>query len=202
MGEIAVFTDENGNLVNFYHCVQMKIYHKEETIFQLKEIIGYEKIEPTSPLEIRRRTEALLALLKSCNTVAFKEILGIPFAVFNQAGCNIFSINEVSEALLEEIENDVNSLQEEKRKQEEIGNRPVETDIPGVYFFDLLQAQEKYPALTSKKALQPFFDTVPFLELRLICAHMPPWLERNSRFQIKTEKNGKELFSVIAFKQC
>ncbi|KXL53134.1 iron only nitrogenase protein AnfO [Anaerotignum neopropionicum] len=204
MGGIAVFTDENGNLANFYQCVQIKIYVKEKDGFRQKKTICFEKIEPTSPVEIRRKTENLLNFIKECNTVAFKEIFGIPFTVFDKAGCNVFSIEDNTMEQLAEIENDILTLQEERKKREELGSSiaPVETDIPGVYFFDLMKAQEKYPELTSKKVLKPFFDTVPFMELSLICAHMPPWLERDPRFKIKTEKKGLQLHLSITYKQC
>ncbi len=204
MGGIAVFTDENGKLANFYQCVQIKIYNKEKNVFQLKNTISYEKVEPTSPVQIRRKTESLLAFLKECDTVAFKEISGIPYMVFDKGGYNIFSIEEDSLEQLAEIEKDLIALEEEKKRREQLGSSvmPVETDIPGVYFFDMVQAQEKHPEITSKKALKPFFDTVPFMELKLICVHMPPWLEKDPRFKIKTEKNGILLYLTINYRHC
>jgi hypothetical protein len=204
MAGIAVFTDENGKLANFYRCVQIKIYIKEENVFQLKDTISYEKVEPISPMEIRRKTERLLDFINDCQTVAFKEIFGIPFTVFDKAGCNIFSIEDDSLEQLMEIENDILALEEEKKKRVKMGSSmvPVETDTPGVYFFDMIKAQEKYPEITSKKALKPFFDTVPFMELRFISAHMPPWIERDPRFKINTEKNADSFYSVITFIQC
>ncbi len=204
MGRIAVFTDENGNLANFYQCAQIKIFEKEKQIFQLRDEINYEKIKPISPIEIRRKTQDLLYFLNECKTVAFKEILGIPYSIFDKAGCNIFSIQDYSLEQLDEIEKDIMVLQEEQNRRKEMESHwlPVELDTPGIYFFDLMQAQEKYPEITSKKALKPFLDTVPFLELRFVCAHIPPWLEKDRRFKVKTEKNGKALYSVITLRQC
>lgn len=204
MGKIAVFTDENGKLANFYQCVQIRIYEKGEEKFQLAEQISYEKIEPQNPIQIRKKTEELMECIKDCKTVAFLEILGIPYAVFDKWGCNIFSITEDSVEQLEAMELEVQAVLAEEEKRKAMGNQtvPMETETPGVFFFDFILAQEANPEISSKKALKAFLDTVPFMELRLVSAHVPPWLARDERFQIKTEKNGKALYSVIHFKQC
>jgi len=201
---IAVFTDEEGNMANFYNCARINMYGKDEKGFKLKKTIEYEKIEPSSPQKIRSDTEALIELIEDCDTTAFKEIFGIPFSVFDKAGYNIFSMDYYSEEMLMGIADDINSLNDANKMKEEILNsaRPTETDTPGVYFFDLLEVQTKCPDITSKQALKPFLDTTPFMELRLVCAHMPPWIEKDSRFNVVTERNDRGIYSVITFRQC
>lgn len=204
MKGIAVFTDENGNMANFYDCVRFNIYRKEDAGFNLQKTVEYEKIEPLEPVKIRSDTEALIELIEDCDTVAFKELLGIPYSVFDKAGFHIFLIDNYSEEMIKGIEDDMNSLDESNKKKEEMLKeaRPVETDTPGVYFFDMLAVQTEYPEMSSKQVLKPFLDSVPFMELRLLCAHMPPWIERDQRFKIKTERNERGVYAVIAFKQC
>ncbi|MEA4973022.1 MAG: Fe-only nitrogenase accessory AnfO family protein [Candidatus Metalachnospira sp.] len=204
MGGIAVFTDENGNMANFYDCARFNMYSKTENGFKLQKTVEYEKIEPSSPLKIRRDTEALIELIENCDTVAFKEIFGIPFSVFEMAGFKIFSIDYYSDEMLMGIEEDIESLNDLKEKKEEMLNsaKPVETDTPGVYYFDLLEIQAKCPEISSKQALKQFLDSTPFMELRLVCAHIPPWIEKDTRFNIKSEKNDRGIYSVITLRQC
>lgn len=201
---IAVFTDENGNMANFYDCARINMYSKTENAFKLQKTVEYEKIEPSSPLKIRMDTEALIELIENCDTVAFKELFGIPYSVFDKAGYNIFSIDYYSEEMLMGIEDDIESINDSKKKKEEMlsSAKPIETDTPGVYFFDLLEVQTKCPEITSKQALKEFLDSTPFMELRLICAHMPPWIEKDIRFKIKSEKNDRGIYSVITLRQC
>lgn len=204
MDGIAVFTDESGNMANFYDCTRINMYAKTDDVFKLQKTVEYEKIEPSSPLKIRRDTEALIELIESCDTAAFKEIFGIPYSVFDMAGYNIFSIDYYSEEMLMGIEEDIEALNDSNRKKEKMldSAKPVETDTPGVYYFDLLQVQTKCPDITSKQAIKSFLDETPFMELRLICAHMPPWIEKDARFKVESEKIDRGIYSVITLKQC
>ncbi|MDR1576980.1 MAG: hypothetical protein LBT86_01945 [Deltaproteobacteria bacterium] len=47
---------------------------------------------------------------------------------------------------------------------------------PGHYYLDLKQALALDPELTSKKILNPFFQSVKFEKLSLKCDHQPRWL--------------------------
>ena len=57
------------------------------------------------------------------------------------------------------------------RIHELVGNRSI----------NLMEVQAAHPDITSKKALRPFLASTPFVELEIICGHMPPWLEEHMR---------------------
>ncbi len=57
------------------------------------------------------------------------------------------------------------------------------------------------PALSSKKAMMNFFDTTPFLELKLICKHIPPWIENSGKYNIKSERHD-DSFTAVITKKC
>ena len=63
----------------------------------------------------------------------------------------------------------------------QVPTAPTPTDIPGVYTINLMEVQAAHPDITSKKALRPFLASTPFVELEIICGHMPPWLEEHMR---------------------
>jgi len=58
-----------------------------------------------------------------------------------------------------------------------------------------VEVQRKNDSMNSKDILVPFFEKNKFVELEIICLHIPKWIERelvNLNFTVKTEmrKNG------------
>ena len=79
---------------------------------------------------------------------------------------------------------------------------PVQTQTPGVYFLNLLELQKECPEISSKKALASFLSDTPFLELHLVCAHIPPWLIADSAHEKKIKKEEGGLYVTITKSQC
>jgi len=79
---------------------------------------------------------------------------------------------------------------------------PAETGTPGVFRLDLAALQAAHPEMSSKRALRAFWEQKPFIELRLHCDHIPPWIEPLG-FRIVSERaaDGK-LDAVITHKTC
>ncbi|HOV41162.1 MAG TPA: Fe-only nitrogenase accessory AnfO family protein, partial [Oscillospiraceae bacterium] len=69
------------------------------------------------------------------------------------------------------------------------------------YYFDLAALQEKFPEISSKKALSQFFEETPFLELELVCTHLPPWIE-SLGYDITFKKQNEKTVAVIKKKLC
>lgn len=204
MNRVAVFMDSMNQISNFYECERCNIYKKATKGYQLVTTVTFEKIIPISPLQIRKNVNHLISLLEDCKIAAFGEISGIPYSAFDMAGFHIFQIPEYTEEILEGIWKDVEELEKEKIQKEEMlqSAKPIETESEGVYFFDLIKVQEVSPEVSSKKALVEFFNKTPFMELKLVCAHIPPWIERDGRFQVKSEKTEKGYHALITWKQC
>lgn len=204
MEKIAVFTNKDEEMCNFYDCNCFRIFVKKELGFMLKKVVEYEPILPQKAALVREDTEKLVGLIEECKTVAFGEITGIPYTVFDHAGLQIFSISDDSQKTLEGIAQDIDQMQlEERKKQEEVGSiAPIETETPGVYYLDLLHVQELHPELSSKKVLMEFLQETPFMELKLKCAHVPPWIEKDGRWKVQSAQCQKGIVAQITIKQC
>lgn len=204
MNRVAVFMNSMNRLSNFYECDRYGIYEKTTAGYQLVTTVIFAKIVPISPFQIRKDVNRLISLLQDCKIAAFGEISGIPYSAFDMAGIHIFQIPEYTEEALNGIWEDVEELEKEKLQKKEMlsSAKPIETEAAGVYYFDLIKVQEVSPEVSSKKALVDFFNTTPFMELKLVCAHIPPWIERDGRFQIKSEKTDKGYHALITWKQC
>lgn len=203
MEKIAVFSKDQ-ELVPFSECDQVEMLQKEGALWQTAGTAFFSPIKGNTVLELRKETEAVLMHIKDTNAILCKEISGIPFSVFNQRGFCIFCADQADPDTLDGMIKDIEeSNEKQKRKEEMIKNAgPVETDTPGIFFLDLLELQKECPEVSSKKALLPFLSDTPFLELHLICAHMPPWLEMNDSYEKKViPKEGKVMVTVTK-KQC
>ena len=69
---------------------------------------------------------------------------------------------------------------------------PLE-DTPGNFFISIKETQGKRPELSSKQILQSFIRKGSFASLEIVCDHVPPWIEMESRtvgFKIETERQG------------
>lgn len=191
MKRLAVLYDENENLAEFYHCCGYAIYEiKDGQIIKIRKA-DFEQIKGQTILEIRYKVNNLVEELNDCRIIAVESILGIPYSVFDKAGYYIFQINEYTYENILKIFEDLDEFKRLKQKETNNKMKPEETNVPGVYKFDLVFAQEKNPELSSKKALQPFFEATSFSELKLKCTHVPAWLLKDERFSIYSEKNGE-----------
>lgn len=182
--QIAVLLDAENNPAAFHEAKKAVVYEKQT---EWKAILTPDVIftELTSAGFWRKTVESLAQAISPCKIIAGKSLSGIAYQVFDRLGFSIFEIDTVNDAVLDGILSD-HAAETEKEaavKAEfpcEPGTPqgPIETDIPGVFSFDLVAFQEKNSALSSKKALYPFFNEVPFEELILTCNHIPPWIEQ------------------------
>lgn len=200
---IAVYLHNLKEIVSFCKSNSMCIYTIENNSWKVKRTVAYNKPETHSISVLRKQASEIMHLVSDCNIIAGKELSGIPFSVFDMAGFHIFSIGEISNDVLYGITSDIEKGYEEKRVKEEIIKTacPVETDIPGVYYLDLIMLQTECPEVSSKKAMTSFFDTTPFLELKLICKHIPPWIENSGKYNIVSERHD-DSFTAVITKKC
>lgn len=203
MAKIAVFL-KDGNLAPFMECNMGYIYEKGKDGWSLGDTASFSPIPAGTVRETRMGMKEVLPLAGEADAICCGEITGIPFAEFDRAGYCIFSIDAVNDRTLDGILEDMEASDEKKRIREEIikNARPAETEEPGIYVLDLIMLQKECPEISSKKALREFLDTVPFLELRIDCAHIPPWLEREERFELKSQSGTGAVHVVLTKKQC
>lgn len=199
--KIAVFADETGAPDDYYTAKSIDIYiHNElSNEWQNLKSIQLEPISASSVAQIRKETQQRMSLMGDCSIVAAKELSGIPFSVLDMAGFGIFIMDQLSQANLSGIIDDINALnQEEQIKAELLKNAaPVELE-DGFYYMDLIELQKECPEISSKAALKDFLENTPFMELKLRCAHVPPWIEKTDAFEIdEIETSKKDILAVI-----
>jgi len=200
MKKIAVFANADSKLCDFFEAERFLIFEGGKVGWQKTGEAKFEKIVPSAPAATRKNTEALLPLLDGCKVLAGGALVGIPFSVFDRAGFHIFEIGEMNNEIFDGIMDDICKADAESATKEAIirDAKPVETSTPGIYFLDLVALQKECPEVTSKKAMMDFLKNTPFMELHLVCKHIPPWIENSGAYKVQiTEDKGSEVRAII-----
>ena len=174
---IAALVDDRGNPASFSTMTACCVFFRTNGTWMERKVAGTPLKGCADLAEARARMRAFISSLGGCRTIIGRNISGIPYNLLDQSGFRIFEAERLFPALLDEI----GEQAQHAARDEPPGSVPMlpqEEDKPGVYTFDLAAAMAAHPDLTSKKALLPFFDTIPFVELRLYCKHFPPWFHR------------------------
>jgi hypothetical protein len=206
MGKIAVFTNENAEICDFFDAKQFLLFERGAAGagWIQTSAAKFDKIIPSNPALTRRSTETLLPLIEGCDVLAGGTLVGIPFTVFDRAGLHIFEIGAINDDVFDGIIEDLHNAEADAAAKEKIIReaKPVETSTPGVYFLDLIALQKECPEVTSKKAMMDFLKDTPLVELRLICKHIPPWIENSGLYnvQVTSDKDGEVQATIT--KKC
>lgn len=203
MDRIAVYTKE-GELAPFYDCNTVTIYEKQENGWKPASEASFAPIKGTTVKEQREEVQSAAAFAEGAKAILCKDITGIPYSVFDRKGYGIFCTEEADEETFEGVLSDLEESDEKKRIRAEMVKNagPVQTQTPGVYFLNLLELQKECPEISSKKALASFLSDTPFLELHLVCAHIPPWLIADSAHEKMIKKEEGGLYVTITKSQC
>lgn len=185
--QIAIIMQDNSLSNSYVDSTHINVYEKSNDKWCSIKSIPI-NIDFTLELsQLREQFKELVSKLGDCEIIACKDLIGIAYHMFNRMGFSIFNIDNINDetffGIISDIEtgNELNQL----KQQALLNLGPVEKETSGMYFLDLLELQKSFPDLSSKKALQPFFKETPFVQLELICSHLPPWIEEYG-YTIKT----------------
>lgn len=185
--KIAVCLQCNDLLDSFSAADRIAIYEKHDGWRRTGQFPVSVKDAPDLNA-FREQVRRTIERLEECRVIASKELSGLAFGEFDKAGFHIFDIPEYNDEVLDGIIEDIKKQEAERREQNLgiAGTHPEQTAVEGVYYFNLAAVQKEHPELSSKVLLKDFLKSTPFLELHLICVHIPPWLE-DGGYNIKSD---------------
>jgi Fe-only nitrogenase accessory protein AnfO len=211
---IAVIAGVDGKTAVFFEGIIIKVFSKTDEGWIETDDLAYSINTSLSLRDTREeiiKIEASLApmLSEDSKIIVGSIVTGIPYNIFDLAGYTIFEIEGSPEQFLDEIEMQMQmdvTIDKPKDGETIIFNEfPVLTDN-GKYFMDLKTLQIKKPGVTSKQALLPFLTNETFYSLELVCAHIPPWFDRDfDRLGLiySAKKSGNsDLHVTVAHKVC
>ncbi len=203
--KIAVIVDATKSLSSFEAGSYINVYCKYNSNWKLEDEIGFSLNHSTTISDFRDYIRTIILKLEDCKIIIGKTVSGLPYNILDRMGFAIFEVEDISALSLDDIFSEV---QEYKNNKDDfsvkVSSSPIETDIAGEYFLNLIELQEKHPEISSKKALQEFILTTPFYKLELICSHVPPWFENvlpARKLTYTTEEMQRCMYRVTVYKK-
>jgi hypothetical protein len=199
--KIAVFVQDKFKNGKTDTMMRVIIFQEDNGLWnQLDE--NYVNMNPETGIgAYREDIKKLIECLADCRIAAGPQFSGVLYRELDNSGFSIFEAQDFSPETLDGILRDLEKAGTEEATTAKAPKCPVETETPGVFYFDFIRLQETFPEMSSKQALRSFLETTPFYELRLKCAHVPPWLEAGP-YEMTTESGDDSTMAIIRKKQC
>jgi Fe-only nitrogenase accessory protein AnfO len=175
--KIAVLVDNANQAISFNETGIVKLYSQNNGKWEVVKEIVFGLDDLLSINEIRERIRKMAAALEDCKVFVATEVTGVPYAILERLGFNIWNIQGVPAGFLDYI-----AEQEARTKTAMVKAVekpiPVKTGRDGCYYIDLKTILDKDSTLTSKQVLLPFLRNTDFNELEVICEHAPLWFAK------------------------
>lgn len=196
--KIAAFT-RGGELASIKDCAEVLIFKKQDDAWIIAKKQPF-RLEGGSSSEIRDIVRSLILELDNCSVVVSKSIAGIPYHVFDRMGFSVFEAAFLSDELLDDLLQEI-ELGQKQISENQASTEPIPLDGEGRWFLDLISLQEKHPEISTKQALRAFIQKKSFLELTLLCTHLPPWLDvelpaLHLGYSIESQKDGRLMVTI------
>ncbi|OPJ61906.1 Fe-only nitrogenase accessory protein AnfO [Clostridium oryzae] len=195
--DIAVFLDENDNVISFNSSGTVRLYSKVDRNWNIKKEVSF-SIDSTMGIgSIRDSIKNMVLKLDDCKVFAAEDVTGITYNILESMDFNIWRVSGKPVDFLDYIEqNELKELQE--KKIPETIPKPIEKE-EGYYFIDLREVMEHNEKVTTKQVLLPFFHKKLFCYLDIMCSHIPPWFNNELPklgFKFTTNKLSENSFLV------
>ncbi|SHJ34658.1 Fe-only nitrogenase accessory AnfO family protein [Parasporobacterium paucivorans] len=200
---IAVLFDNENKITDFIHADHIVVYGKMGDSWSVAEELKGVRMEGRDGEGIRTHMNEIICRLGECKALVGSIITGVPYYILEKNRFIVCEADEFSDELLEQMGTDFYDVKEGAAEEDkkEIPLGPVSTDNEGNYYFDYAAAAKKYPELTSKKALLPFFSNELFQSVTIICTHIMPWIDsflEQSNLQMESRRN-EGLYTIKIF---
>jgi Fe-only nitrogenase accessory protein AnfO len=189
--QVAALLGSDDNTVLLNRPGTVVVYRRERGEWRRDREMPFQ-VDPAKGLaEMRSRCTELVSFLGPCKIFAARSTAGVLFFELEKAHINVYEIEGTPAAFLEQV------WSEDEKDMDETtvpAAMPVPLErSPGHYYISIKEIQGKRPEFSSKQILQAFVRKGKFATLEVVCDHIPPWIELESRtvgFRMDPEKAG------------
>jgi Fe-only nitrogenase accessory protein AnfO len=199
--EIAVITGSDGQTVPLSEPGTVAVYRRERGTWMVERQLPFALEVDGGLAGLRRRMGELIAFLGTCRTFVARSASGAFFFELEKAECQVFECAGSPAEFLDIVWLEAKEVLEEKTPLPPGADIPAPLEItPGKYYISISEIQGKRPEVSSKQVLRSFVNAGAFLELEIICDHMPPWIEIDAErlgYEISSERTGIHDLKVL-----
>jgi Fe-only nitrogenase accessory protein AnfO len=199
--EMGAFVDEAGRAAALSQPCSLRIYRRDRGQWRLDRSAPLNLADASGLADLRCRMAEIIALFGECKTALAAAFQGAALHELEKAGIELWEVDGEPAALFDTILFEEEKAAQQADKSTALPFPVLENLGEGKYSLSIAEVQRSGSGLTSKQVLLPILQQGAFLELAVLCTHVPPWLEAeaNSRgWQLRTEKtNGAQLIATI-----
>jgi len=174
--KIAAFVNADEEIVDFFEdgriCLFEKIAEYWETIREIPLALK----DSMSLGELKHSLAASVEEMKDCDVFVLRDLRGGIKAMLEDHG---FRVWKSSGCLMEQLDNVALREKELVALEQEIPSVPAPILVgelrDACYQIDLIELLQSGMPHISRDVLMPFFETVAFQRLEIICQHVPKW---------------------------
>lgn len=174
---IAVMVDAENRTSSPEQCACIQIYRSGESGWLVEKAISWSLLDAKDMSEIRDKVRELIGQLGACNILICRKITGVAYHIFEKHGFELFEAEELVDGIFDQILADLDEAEETAKTLRSMPKEPICPNDDGVYYLNLIELQQQFPEISSKKAMQNFMENTVFYRFELICNHLPPWTE-------------------------
>jgi Fe-only nitrogenase accessory protein AnfO len=114
--------------------------------------------------------------LNDCKLLIVKRIRGIHYLALERFQISMMEIDGYPQDFLKHLEDCSN----QRKPEAKVPTEPVAIHErqPGYYYIDLQDVMSGKTSYSSKQVLLPFLKEQPFIQLEIICEHVPKWFDK------------------------
>jgi len=174
---IAAFVNESGEIVDFYEKGEICLFGKVADAWGVTKVLPLTLKREMGIAGVRSALTNTVSQLEDCEVFLVRELRGILKVYLEELGYRVWK----SEGpLIDQLDN-VLYREQEMLTEENAANAAVPAHLPvgepgdDTYRINLAELMQSGIPHVSREVLMPFFETVPFQKLEIVCEHIPRW---------------------------
>ncbi len=175
--KIALFLNENRQILPFYSSGIVEIYSDETTVWECISEIPFDMTFQKSLADVQLKINLLVSEFEGCTLLVVENIKGMPSALLQERGIGIWKTNGLlSSGLLNHVKAElIKTLKQQGKKV--IRPKLVSSEQDAEYAIDLIPLLGEDRSLNSMDILIPFMKETNFRTLEITCSHLPKWFD-------------------------
>ncbi len=171
---VAAFVNESGELVDFYEKGEICLFEKISNRWVKRKTVPMSLNREAGIAQVRTNLAGAVSQLEDCEVFLMPELRGILRVYLEEMGYRVWKSEG---SLTDQLENVALREQEMLTEVPDQIPSPLPVGSPeeGYYRIDLIDLLQSGVPHVSREVLMPFFETISFQRLDVVCDHVPRW---------------------------
>lgn len=171
---IATYLNAQGEVGDFLGSGSICVFDKQNGRWEKASATTLALDADMSLSEMKQLLGNAVHPITQCQVFLLRELRGVFRVFLEDWGFHVWKSTGTLEQQLDQVEFQENN--QPKNEPALLLPRPTGDEQSGVYRIDMVELTQNGVPHVSREILLPFFDTVAFTRLEIVCDHVPRWL--------------------------